>query len=59
MNVKDYIQQILENVKKRNFYEPEFLQIVEEVLGFLGPVLEKHPVYYAKIINGDLLMIFA
>ena len=45
METKAYIQQVLENVKKRNSNEPEFLQTVEEVLGSLGPVLEKHPEY--------------
>ncbi|MBW9144030.1 NADP-specific glutamate dehydrogenase [Clostridium sp. CM028] len=45
MEVKEYIEQVLENVKKRNPNEPEFLQTVEEVLGSLGPVLEKHPEY--------------
>jgi glutamate dehydrogenase (NADP+) len=50
-NVNTYIQEVLENVKKRNAYEPEFLQAVEEVLNSLGPVLEKHPEY----IKGNLL----
>jgi len=41
----DYIKQVIENVKKRNPNEPEFLQAVEEVLPTLQPVLEKHPEY--------------
>lgn len=41
----DYIAQVIENVKKRNPNEPEFLQAVEEVLPSLLPVLEKHPEY--------------
>ncbi|MBK5240516.1 NADP-specific glutamate dehydrogenase [Clostridium sp.] len=45
MDTKTYIQQVLENVNKRNSNEPEFLQTVEEVLGSLGPVLDKHPEY--------------
>ncbi|MGH4119893.1 NADP-specific glutamate dehydrogenase [Clostridium sp.] len=45
MDTKAYIQQVLENVNKRNSNEPEFLQTVEEVLGSLGPVLDKHPEY--------------
>ncbi|HCQ91224.1 MAG TPA: NADP-specific glutamate dehydrogenase, partial [Clostridium sp.] len=40
-----YIEQVLENVKKRNSSEPEFIQAVEEVLHSLGPVLENHPEY--------------
>ncbi|WP_031271594.1 MULTISPECIES: NADP-specific glutamate dehydrogenase [Clostridium] len=43
--MKAYIDQVLENVKKRNSGEPEFIQAVEEVLHSLGPVLEKHPEY--------------
>lgn len=42
---KDYIQSVLENVKKRNANEPEFIQAVEEVLLSLEPVLDKHPEY--------------
>ena len=45
METKAYIEQVLENVKKRNSNEPEFLQTVEEVLGSLGPVFDKHPEY--------------
>lgn len=45
MDTKAYIEQVLENVKKRNSGEPEFIQAVEEVLHSLGPVLEKHPEY--------------
>lgn len=40
-----YIQKVLENVKKRNQHEPEFIQAVEEVLSSLVPVLKKHPEY--------------
>lgn len=41
----DYINQVIENVKKRNSGEPEFIQAVEEVFTSLTPVLEKHPEY--------------
>lgn len=51
LNASQYIQAVLENVKKRNSGEPEFIQAVEEVLNSLGPVLEKHPEY----INVNLL----
>ena len=40
-----YVQEVLAKVKKRNPYEPEFLQTVEEVLNSLIPVMEKHPEY--------------
>ena len=45
MDTKSYIEQVLENVKKRNSGEPEFIQAVEEVLHSLTPVLDKHPEY--------------
>jgi len=45
LNAKEYIERVIENVKKRNGNEPEFIQTVEEVLGSLTPVLEKHPEY--------------
>jgi glutamate dehydrogenase (NADP+) len=47
MEVKEmsYTQEILEQVKKRNPYEPEFHQAVEEVLETLEPVLAKNPEY--------------
>ncbi|NLU09271.1 MAG: NADP-specific glutamate dehydrogenase, partial [Clostridiales bacterium] len=43
--VQNYINGVIEKVKARNSNEPEFLQTVEEVLGSIGPVLEKHPEY--------------
>jgi glutamate dehydrogenase (NADP+) len=45
LNSASYIGKVLERVKKRNAYEPEFLQAVEEVFNSLGPVIEKHPEY--------------
>ncbi|MCM0648514.1 NADP-specific glutamate dehydrogenase [Clostridium swellfunianum] len=45
LSPKAYIEQVIENVKKRNANEPEFIQAVEEVLDSLAPVLEKHPEY--------------
>ena len=49
--VTNYINRVMDSVKKRNSYEPEFLQTVQEVLSYLGPVFEKHPEY----INKNLL----
>lgn len=40
-----YLERVIEAVKKRNANEPEFIQTVEEVLGSLEPVVEKHPEY--------------
>ncbi|MDF2673517.1 MAG: NADP-specific glutamate dehydrogenase [Clostridiales bacterium] len=48
LSPKEYIQQVLESVKKRNQNETEFIQAVEEVLPTLVPVLEKHPEYIAE-----------
>ncbi|MCC9295831.1 NADP-specific glutamate dehydrogenase, partial [Clostridium sp. WLY-B-L2] len=43
--VQNYVNGVIEKVKARNSNEPEFLQTVEEVLGSIGPVFEKHPEY--------------
>ena len=37
------VESICEEVIARNQGEPEFHQAVREVVGSLGPVLEKHP----------------
>jgi len=52
MAAKTIIQQVYEQVVKRNAGEAEFLQAVKEVLDSLGPVLDKHPEYIeAKILD--------
>jgi len=38
-----YLQDVLENVKKRNAGEPEFIQTVTEVLETIEPVVEQRP----------------
>lgn len=43
-----YIARVIEDVKKKNASEPEFLQTVEEVLTSLEPAIEKHPEYEAN-----------
>ncbi len=40
-----YIQRVLDETKKKNASEPEFLQTVEEVLTSLEKVIDKHPEY--------------
>lgn len=40
-----YIQRVLEDIKKKNASEPEFLQTVEEVYSSLEAVVNKHPEY--------------
>ncbi len=41
----DYIDRVLDEVKKKNPHEPEFVQAVTEVFSTLSPVIEKHPEY--------------
>ena len=40
-----YVQTVLENVRKRNANEPEFLQAVQEVLESLEPVIKARPIF--------------
>jgi glutamate dehydrogenase (NADP+) len=43
--MNDYVETLMANVKAQNQSEPEFHQAVEEVLGSLTVVLERHPEY--------------
>ena len=43
--MNEYVQRVIENTKKKNPNEPEFLQTVEEVLTSLEPVIALHPEY--------------
>ena len=43
--MNDYIARTIENVRKKNASEPEFIQTVEEVLSSLEPVIDAHPEY--------------
>ncbi|KAJ51834.1 glutamate dehydrogenase (NADP+) [Clostridium tetanomorphum] len=45
MSVQSYVNELFNEVVKRNTNEPEFHQAVKEVLDSLVPVLEKHPEY--------------
>ena len=40
-----YIEKVLEEIKKKNSVEKEFIQAVEEVLATIEPVIERHPEY--------------
>jgi glutamate dehydrogenase (NADP+) len=40
-----YVDQVIANVKEKHGNEPEFVQIVEEVLSSLAPVIDQHPEY--------------
>ena len=43
--MNNYVARVLEETKKKNANEPEYLQAVEEVLTTIEPVVEKHPEY--------------
>ena len=52
MAANTVIQEVYEQVVRRNAGEVEFLQAVKEVLDSLGPVLDKHPEYVeARILD--------
>ena len=42
-----YIESVLEEVRKKNSMQPEFIQAVEEVLASISPVIDAHPEYEA------------
>src|ERR687883_125800 len=50
MDVDTKVESICEEVIARNPGEPEFHQAVREVVGSLGPVLEKHPEFVEERI---------
>jgi glutamate dehydrogenase (NADP+) len=43
-----YVDEVLENLKKKNASEPEFLQAAEEVLESLRPVIDANEALYRK-----------
>ena len=43
--MNSYTTRVLEDLKKKDSGEPEFIQAVEEVLSSLEPVIEAHPEY--------------
>ena len=46
----NYIERVLEDVRRKNSDQPEFLQAVQEVMTTLKPVLERHPEYEESAI---------
>lgn len=59
----EILQQVLEDVKKRNPGEPEFHQAITEVLESLEPVAKKHPEWVAagifdRIVEPERQIIF-
>src|SRR5437588_7583459 len=60
---KDYISEVIAGVKTRNPGEPEFHQAVQEVVGSLSLVLDRHPEYRAakileRIIEPERVIMF-
>ncbi len=50
--MSEYVSNLIAHVKSKNSNEPEFLQAVQEVLGSLDLVLQRHPEYRsAKILD--------
>jgi glutamate dehydrogenase (NADP+) len=50
--MSEYVKSLISHVKAKNSNEPEFLQAVQEVLGSLELVLQRHPEYRtAKILD--------
>src|SRR6185436_7594468 len=51
-SVKEYVQQVLVQIRAKNPAEPEFHQATQEVFDSLVPVLERHPEYRsAKLLE--------
>lgn len=43
--MNSYVSEVLEEVRRKNAGEPEFVQTVEEVFKSIEPVVERHPEY--------------
>ncbi|MBN2049055.1 MAG: NADP-specific glutamate dehydrogenase [Spirochaetales bacterium] len=43
--MNQYVQEVLDNLKKKYYWESEFLQAAEEVLESLSPVFDREPKY--------------
>jgi glutamate dehydrogenase (NADP+) len=51
-SVKEYVQQVLAQIRAKNPAEPEYHQATQEVFDSLVPVLERHPEYRsAKLLE--------
>lgn len=53
--MNDYIQRVIDTVKKRDGDKPEFIQTVTEVFGSLEKVIEVHPEYEENDILGRMV----
>src|SRR3981081_4419066 len=61
--MKDYVSELMAEVKAKNPAEPEFHQAVQEVVVSLSPVLDRHPQYRAaklleRIIEPERVIMF-
>ena len=50
-----YVEKVIEKVKKKYHYEPEFVQCVEEVFSSLSPVVDAHPEYEKADLLGRMV----
>ncbi|HWP50662.1 MAG TPA: NADP-specific glutamate dehydrogenase [Clostridia bacterium] len=50
-----YVESVIEKVKKKYHYEPEFVQCVEEVYSSLSPVVDAHPEYEKVDLLGRMV----
>ena len=62
-NAKAYMNEVFEQLKKRNAHQPEFLQAAEEIFLSLTPVFEQHPEFIeqnilARIVEPDRIISF-
>jgi glutamate dehydrogenase (NADP+) len=55
LEMSEYTDQIIRQVKSKNPAEPEFLQTVEEVLTSLAPVIDRHPEFQQANILGRIV----
>ena len=53
---QDYVEKMLNEVKEKYGYQPEYIQAVEEFLSTVTPFLEKNPIYCEKNILGQLII---
>ncbi len=49
-----YAKRTIDTIKKKYYYEPEFIQTVEEVLTTLSPVIDAHPEYEKNDLLGRM-----
>lgn len=53
--MNSYVSKVIEKVKAKYNYEPEFVQTVEEVLSSISPVVDAHPEYEKADLLGRMV----